>query len=62
LTRTSSSNAISGTPEDQGKAGHANALLDAGGVALSAQLLQEFYVQSTRESRADRITPSRPSD
>jgi predicted nucleic acid-binding protein len=25
-------------------------------VALSVQVLQEFYVQSTRETRADRIT------
>jgi predicted nucleic acid-binding protein len=48
--------AISGEPEDQHKAERANALLDAGGVALSVQVLQEFYVQSTRETRADRIT------
>jgi predicted nucleic acid-binding protein len=34
----------------------ANALLDAGDVALSVQVLQEFYLQSTRESRADRIS------
>lgn len=48
--------AISGEPEDREKAERANALLDAGGVALSAQVLQEFYVQSTRETRTDRIT------
>jgi predicted nucleic acid-binding protein len=48
--------AISRAPEDQDKADRANALLDAGDVALSVQVLQEFYVQSTRESRADRIT------
>jgi predicted nucleic acid-binding protein len=48
--------AISRTPADQDKAGRANALLDAGNVALSLQVLQEFYVQSTRESQADRIT------
>jgi predicted nucleic acid-binding protein len=48
--------AISREPEDQHKAERANALLDAGGVALSVQVLQEFYVQSTRETRADRIT------
>jgi predicted nucleic acid-binding protein len=48
--------AISRAPEDQDKADRANALLDAGDVALSVQVLQEFYVQSTRESRADRIS------
>jgi predicted nucleic acid-binding protein len=48
--------AISRTPEDRDKAHRANALLDAGDVALSVQVLQEFYVQSTRESRVDRIT------
>jgi predicted nucleic acid-binding protein len=48
--------AISREPEDQHKAERANALLDAGGVALSVQVLQEFYAQSTRETRADRIT------
>jgi predicted nucleic acid-binding protein len=48
--------AISRTPEERDKADRANALLDAGEVALSVQVLQEFYVQSTRESRADRIT------
>lgn len=48
--------AISRAPEDRQKAKRANALLDAGDVALSAQVLQEFYVQSTRETRADRIT------
>jgi predicted nucleic acid-binding protein len=48
--------AISREPEDHDKAARANALLDAGDVALSVQVLQEFYVQSTRERRADRIT------
>jgi predicted nucleic acid-binding protein len=48
--------AISRAPEDRQKAERANALLEAGDVALSAQVLQEFYVQSTRETRADRIT------
>jgi predicted nucleic acid-binding protein len=47
---------ISREPEDHDKAARANALLDAGDVALSVQVLQEFYVQSTRETRADRIT------
>jgi predicted nucleic acid-binding protein len=48
--------AISRGPEYRDKAELANALLDAGDVALSVQVLQEFYVQSTRETRADRIT------
>jgi predicted nucleic acid-binding protein len=48
--------ATSREPEDQDKTARANALLDAGDVALSVQVLQEFYVQSTRETRADRIT------
>ncbi len=48
--------AISRAPEDHDKAERANALLDAGDVALSVQVLQEFYVQSTRETRTDRIT------
>jgi predicted nucleic acid-binding protein len=48
--------AISRAPEDHDKAERANAPLDAGDVALSVQVLQEFYVQSTRETRTDRIT------
>jgi predicted nucleic acid-binding protein len=48
--------AISRAREDRAKAERANELLDAGDVALSVQVLQEFYVQSTRETRADRIT------
>jgi predicted nucleic acid-binding protein len=48
--------AISRVPEDHDKAKRATALLDAGDAALSVQVLQEFYVQSTRETRADRIT------
>ena len=53
--------AISCEPEDEHKAERANALLYAGGVALSVQVLQEFYVQSTRETRADRITHKQAS-
>jgi predicted nucleic acid-binding protein len=48
--------AISRAPEDNDKAERANELLDAGDVGLSVQVLQEFYVQSTRETRADRIS------
>ncbi|HWH45916.1 MAG TPA: PIN domain-containing protein [Thermoleophilaceae bacterium] len=48
--------AISSAPEERDKASRANAILDAGDVALSVQVLQEFYVQATRESRPDRIS------
>ncbi|HEV3375742.1 MAG TPA: PIN domain-containing protein [Thermoleophilaceae bacterium] len=48
--------AISREAEEQPKAARANALLDRGDVALSVQVLQEFYVQSTRETRTGRIT------
>jgi len=38
------------------KRDRAVALIDAGGNALSVQVLQEFYVQATRASRPDPIT------
>jgi predicted nucleic acid-binding protein len=31
------------------------AILDAGGIVLSVQVLQEFYVQATRATRQDRL-------
>jgi predicted nucleic acid-binding protein len=48
--------AISRDPSERGKAARANAILDAGDIGLSVQVLQEFYVQSTRASRVDAIT------
>jgi predicted nucleic acid-binding protein len=48
--------AISQDPREQAKAVRANELLSAGDVSLSVQVLQEFYVQATRASRADRLT------
>ena len=48
--------AISREPDEQAKAARANEILAAGDVALSVQVLQEFYVQSTRAGRPDRIT------
>jgi predicted nucleic acid-binding protein len=48
--------AISNDPEERAKAAVANELLRSGDVGLSVQVLQEFYVQATRESRADRLT------
>jgi predicted nucleic acid-binding protein len=48
--------AISQDPDEQEKTTRANELLSAGGIGLSVQVLQEFYVQATRDSRADRLT------
>jgi predicted nucleic acid-binding protein len=42
-------------PAERGKAARANEILDAGDIGLSLQVLQEFYVQATRASRADAI-------
>lgn len=47
--------AISRDPAEQHKAKRANEILAGGDVALSVQVLQEFYVQATRQSRADRL-------
>ena len=48
--------AVSTAPAEAAKAGAARGLLEAGDLALSAQVLQEFYVQATRASRADRLS------
>jgi predicted nucleic acid-binding protein len=48
--------AISRHPAERSKAARANEILDGGDVGLSVQVLQEFYVQSTRASRPDAIT------
>jgi predicted nucleic acid-binding protein len=48
--------AISQDPAEQGKAKSANEILSGGDLALSVQVLQEFYVQATRASRPDPIT------
>ncbi|HEX5308870.1 MAG TPA: PIN domain-containing protein [Solirubrobacteraceae bacterium] len=47
--------AISKDGEEASKAEVARELLRERDLALSAQVLQEFYVQATRESRPDRI-------
>lgn len=44
--------AVSTAPEEAVKAGKARALLAEHDLALSAQVLQEFYVQATRAGRA----------
>jgi predicted nucleic acid-binding protein len=48
---------ISVAPENMAKRTRAQSLLDAGGLALSLQVLQEFFVQATRPTRPDRISP-----
>jgi predicted nucleic acid-binding protein len=48
--------AISTDPAERGKARIANGIIDAGDICLSVQVLQEFYVQATRATRADPIT------
>lgn len=46
---------ISTVPEEQGKAHVALEILQADDLALSVQVLQEFYVQATRPTKTDRI-------
>ncbi len=48
--------AISRDPSEQDKAKQANDILAERDLALSVQVLQEFYVQATRASRPDPIT------
>lgn len=43
--------AVSHEPAEREKARRANEIVDGAEVALSAQVLQEFYVQATRPSR-----------
>ncbi|HET9875718.1 MAG TPA: PIN domain-containing protein [Mycobacterium sp.] len=48
--------AISRDPEEQAKAKRANEILASRELALSVQVLQEFYVQATRQTRRDALT------
>jgi predicted nucleic acid-binding protein len=48
--------AVSRDPEERYKADRAQTVLAAADVALSVQVLQEFYVQATRRSRPDPLT------
>lgn len=48
--------AVSTDPAEQSKSARATALLDEVDLALSAQVLQEFYVQATRATRARPLT------
>jgi predicted nucleic acid-binding protein len=48
--------AVSTAREEAAKARAARKVLDADDLALSVQVLQEFYVQATRTGRKDRLT------
>jgi predicted nucleic acid-binding protein len=48
--------AVSDDEQDQAKTVRAKEILLARDLALSVQVLQEFYAQATRNSRRDRIT------
>lgn len=47
---------ISRDPHEAAKRDRAAAVLDAGDIALSVQVLQEFYVQATRAGRGDALS------
>lgn len=53
--------AISRDPGEGAKAARANELLSSRDIGLSVQVLQEFYVQATRESRPDRLAHQQAS-
>ncbi|HEY7934331.1 MAG TPA: PIN domain-containing protein [Solirubrobacteraceae bacterium] len=48
--------AVSRHPDEQVKAQRANEILDGRDVALSVQVLQEFYFQATHDRRTYRLT------
>ena len=48
--------AVSTAPDEREKKEGALAVLDSDDLAVSVQVLQEFYVQATRESRPDPLT------
>lgn len=54
--------AISRDPEERDKARRANQILVDRDLALSVQVLQEFYVQATRASRSDPLTHEQAVD
>jgi len=47
---------ISGDPKDEEKSAIAASVLQSSSLALSVQVLQEFYVQATRMTRAHRLS------
>ena len=54
--------AISRNPGERDKAAVANELLAERDLALSVQVLQEFYVQATRPTRDDRLSHQQAAD
>jgi len=48
--------AVSTARDEADKASRARHVLDEADLALSVQVLQEFYVQATRRARADRLS------
>ncbi len=54
--------AISRDPKEREKAQRANEILAERDLAVSVQVLQEFYVQATRASRPDPITHEQAVD
>lgn len=52
--------AVARDPEEQDKAKRAKEILAGRQLALSVQVLQEFYVQATRASRPDPLTTPKP--
>lgn len=48
--------AVSTAEDERDKHERALAVLDSDDLALSVQVLQEFYVQATRASKSDRLT------
>jgi len=53
--------AVSRDPEELHKAERARGILTERDLALSVQVLQEFYVQATRASRSDPLTHAQAS-
>lgn len=54
--------AISTAPDEREKSARANSVLAGSDLVLSVQVLQEFYVQATRASRARRLTHEQAVD
>ncbi len=53
--------AVSTADDERAKAEQARGILEAGDLGLSVQVLQEFYVQATRASKAERLTHEQAS-
>lgn len=54
--------AVSTAPDEAPKTKVARGVLDATDLALSVQVLQEFFVQATRQTRTHRLTSAQASD